>query len=126
MLPYIATKDFDESWVDFVNAWVNVKFPAGQEPIRMVYQQAVSHGLPLAAGRYSADSLCRLVALCRELQCVAGDAPFYLACRTAGELLGITHVLASKWLRLLVLDKILEITTPGSQRHATRYRYLGD
>lgn len=126
-LPYIGTKDFDESWADFVNAWVNVKFPAGQEPIRMIYQQAISQcHLPRAAEKYKNLSLRRLVLLCRELQRVSGDQPFYLACRTAAELLGINHTLANKFLRLLVYEHILDVTKAGTQRHATRYRYLGD
>jgi Bifunctional DNA primase/polymerase, N-terminal len=125
-LPNIATKEFDETWADFCTAWENVKFPAGQEPIHQIYQQAIAKPLPPAVEQYESPSLRSLVALCNELQQLAGPEPFYLACRTAGEVLGINHVLASKWLRQLERDNILEITKRGTQNRASRYRYLKD
>ena len=39
-----------------------------------------------------------LVGICRELQRRAGDAPFFLGCRTAAELLGVEHNTAARWL----------------------------
>jgi hypothetical protein len=124
-LPNIGTRNFDDTWIDFANGWQNVKFPAGKEPIRMIYEQAIAEPLPPLAERYETLEVKRLVVLCRALQLAAGEQPFYLACRTAGELLGISHVLAAKWLKLLILDNVIEVTTPGSQCHAARYRYLG-
>ena len=122
-LPTIGTKGFDETWADFAAAWQAVKFPAGQEPIRMIYQQAIARPLPSAVEQYESPELRRLVALCRELQIVAGHKPFFLSCRTAGELLGISHVLANKWLRLMALDKVIVVVTAGSRNKAAEYRY---
>jgi hypothetical protein len=125
-LPNIGTKEFDETWADFCTAWENVKFPAGQEPIHQIYKQAIAKPLPQAAELYETASLRNLVGLCNELQQVAGPEPFYLGCRTAGEVLGINHVLANKWLRQLERDNVLEVTKRGTQNRVSRYRYLKD
>src|SRR5262249_13805638 len=103
-LPNIATKSFLETWADFATAWQNVKFPAGKEPIRMIYETAQKQPLPFITQQYDVIEVRRLIVLCRALQDAAGDEPFFLTCRTAGELLGISHMLANKWLRLLVID----------------------
>lgn len=125
-LPFIGTKEFDETWADFGTAWENVKFPMGKGPIETLFKEAMQKPLPVAANAYGTESLKKLVALCCELQHNAGAAPFYLTCRTAGQLLGISHVVANKWLHLLERDELLEITERGSQKRATRYRYLGN
>jgi hypothetical protein len=125
-LPHISTKEFEVSLADFARAWTSVKFPIGQDLVQATYEKSLMRPLSRAAEQYQAEPLRRLVMLCRELQQVAGAEPFYLACRTAGELLGIKHTLANKWLNLLVIQRILEVTTRGTQHRATRYRYLGD
>ena len=84
--------------------------------------------MPQAAMRYEQDGLRLLVALCRELQRVSGDKPSFLACRTAGGLLGVKHVTAWRWLFALAQDKILSEVEKGdrARRRASRFRYLGD
>ena len=67
-LPKIGTRNFDESWTDFAHAWRNVRFPAGQEPIRMMYEQALLAPLPPIAERYETVEVKRLIVLCRALQ----------------------------------------------------------
>ncbi len=123
-LPRIRTVHFLETWVDFCNAWSNVKFSAGCEPIRAIFQTAITRPMPSVAARYDVPEVKSLVALCRELQRNAGKAPFFLACRTAAELLNISHVLANKWLRLLVTDKVLELIRPGTLHLASEYQYV--
>ena len=39
-LPFIRTKDFDESWTDFVTAWQRVERPAGQS-LRVAVDRAL-------------------------------------------------------------------------------------
>jgi len=127
-LPHITTKPFEESWFDFAEAWDKVKYPKGTEPIAMILAQAVEAGLPEVAKQYEQEELRLLVCFCRELQRASGDGPFFLATRTAGQLLGVNHVTASRWLRGLVLDGILELVTAGTRenRRASRYRYIAD
>lgn len=67
-----------------------------------------------------------LITICRELQLAAGDAPFFLSCRTAGKLAGVDHTQAARWLRGL-RGEILNLVSAGDKsRKASRYRYLGD
>jgi len=122
----IATVNFSETWIDFLRAWPKVRFPKGQEPMVAVFQKAFEGPLPAVAERYDQRGLRLLVALCRELQRAAGAEPFFLACRTAGRLLDVSHVQAHRWLFLLVHDGIIEVVEPGdrSKRRASRYRYL--
>ncbi len=128
-LPFIVNQTaFEESWFDFAEGWGKVKFPKGEEPIAMIFAKAVEAELPASALQYEQDALRLLVALCRELQRASGTEPFFLSTRTAGRLLDITHVTASRWLRLLRLDGILELVSLGSQQDhkASRYRYVAD
>lgn len=71
-----------------------------------------------------------LVSLCRELQKTSGKDMFFLDVRTAGRLLGVSHMQASRWFFLLVSDGILRIVKKGGTaktvRKATRYRYIAN
>ena len=84
--------------------------------------------MPEAAQDYEQAEIFRLIAMCRELQRLAGDGPFFLGCRTAGQLLSVGHDTAARWLKLLVLDEILKEVEkggqPGTAYKASRYRYL--
>jgi hypothetical protein len=94
--------------------------------VRATYQRALAKQPTIAAMRYDVDSLRLLVALCRDLQQEAKDQPFYLACRTAGELIGTSYKLAASWLRMLVADGALKVVKLSTPRQAIRYRYLAD
>lgn len=126
-LDKITTKPFTETWIDFLKAWPRVRFPKGEEPMTAILERAVQQPLPEVAQEYDQDKLRKLVALCRELQRSAGGGPFYLACRTAGRLLGVDHTTANRWLFLLIHDGLLKVAEPGdrTRRKAARYRYLG-
>ena len=82
--------------------------------------------LPQAAMQYEDEPIRRLVALCRELG--AAGRPFYLSCRTAADLLGISHMQASRWLFLLAHDGVIVQLNKGdrAKRQAAEYRYNGD
>ena len=66
----------------------------------------------------------RLMKLCRELQRASGKSPFFLSCRTAGGLLGISHNVVAQRLQVFLVDKVLDIAEPHTEFRATRYRYL--
>ncbi len=88
--PTIATKNFEATFCDFGCAWTGVKYAIGEGPLKEIFMQAMAKPLPKTAEKYSkVDSLRRMVLLCRELQHHAGEEPFYLACRSAGDVLGL-------------------------------------
>ncbi len=127
-LPYITTKAFEETWLDFVEGWPKAKFPKGEEPIRMLYLQAVEGALPEAALVFEQVELRQLVAFCRVLQQASGDQPFFLSCRAAGGLFGVSHVQVSRWLRMLTIEEVLRQESRGTlaTHKASRFRYLGN
>jgi hypothetical protein len=131
-LPKIRTKEFEETWIDFLKAWPRVRYAKGTEPMMQTFQRAVEgERPPVAVVTYQDNErLQLLVALCRELQRAAGEQPFYLSCRTAAELFHVSHTEANRWLFLLEQDRILQVVakggTPKNPRNATRFRYLGD
>lgn len=127
-LPFIGTKPFEETWIDFLRGWPRVKYPKGTEPMAQPFAKAVEAELPQVAERYEQRQLKLLVSLCRELQRAVGDGAFYLSVRTAARLLAVDPSTAWRWLFLLEHDGILIVVTRGDrkERRASRYRYIAD
>jgi hypothetical protein len=126
-LPVIRTKDFEESWTDFVIAWQAVLLPKGSSWPEIV-QRARSKLLPQVERQYSTNPAIRnLIALCSELQAAAGDQPFFLSARKAEEALGVPRMTVWRYLRRLQFDGILELIELGTERNhkASTYRYHG-
>ncbi|MFC1739425.1 bifunctional DNA primase/polymerase [Planctomycetota bacterium] len=130
-LPNIRTKDFAETWLDFLVAWDNVKYFEGVNPM-IIYEQAIKLKPPKAVALNYPENhkLQNLAVLCREIQKACGDKPFFLSARTAAGLLEISAMQANRYLRLLVKEDVLTITQKGGTaetvRKATRYRYIAN
>ncbi len=127
-LKAVRTQEFADTWADFLHAWAAFKADAGV--MDALYRRAIERPPPpFAAERYGPESKAtHLAALCRELQDGAGkDRCFYLSCREAGRLLGVSHVRASRYLNMLVADGVLAPGEPAdrAQRRANEYRYVG-
>lgn len=123
-LPVIGTKPFEESWIDFLKTWPKTKYPHGAGPMDKIFETVKTAEPPPEATQFEQPALRLLVALCRELQQSAGDAPFYLDCRTGGRLLGVDHTTVNRWLFLLTTEGLLHVAERGSRGKATRYFYL--
>ena len=127
-LPFIKTKPFEETWLDFFSGWGNVHTPLGIDLMETVMKRAKANPIPNLP--YEQAGMRDLAALCRELQALWGDQPFYLATRTAGRLLGVDHKTACRWLRLLEIDgwikTIIKGGTAETPRRATRFRFTGN
>lgn len=129
-LPNIRTKEFEETWIDFLKAWPRIRYVKGTEPMMQTFQRAVEGERPqVAVTKYpNNERLQILVALCRELQRTAGEQVFYLSCRMVGRLFSVSHTEAARWLFLLQSDGVLEVVAKGgtheNPRRATRFRYL--
>jgi len=126
-LPVIRTKEFEETWMDFVHAWQNVRLAIGEGAMCEVVHDASLDDLPEIVQDYDRKEARLLVAVCRELQRRANRKPFYLSCRTAGDLVDIDHQTAARWLRMFVVDGILKETSKGSIKghKASEYQYIG-
>jgi hypothetical protein len=125
-LPTITTKDFESTFWDFAESWGKVRYPAGSDPVQIEFELAMKDDTPECAKRYENPKVRLLVKLCRRLQRAAGNDPFFLACRKAGDALKEPHPTVNKWLRGLVFDGVLEQAGKVSQWKAFRYRYRGD
>jgi hypothetical protein len=131
--PVIGEMRFIDAWAEFVAVFRKVRLSAAEDALNVSWERASQATLPdWALDAYGGDvTIVRLILLCRELQRHAdeiGEPEFYLACRSAGRKLNVCHMTAWKYMRILVADEVLEITTPGEPGRvggrATRYRYL--
>ena len=129
-LPNIRTKEFEETWIDFLKGWRKIKCKIGEEPMAPIFEKAIQLEPPkIAVETYPNHSKLKiLVSLCSELQRAAGQNPFYLSVRTASKLLNISAMQASRWLFLLQSDGIVKLVCKGGTaetvRKASRYRYI--
>ena len=121
--PYL-TKGFTETWTDFAEGWDKVKHPAGKGPLRERMAAATREPLPAAAQQYPEPKVKLLVGLCQELQRHAGTAPFYLTVRAVGELFGVHHGTAARWLKALRIDGVLRLARAHAPMRAAEYFFV--
>jgi hypothetical protein len=124
-LPFIGTKDFDTTWMEFGYAWDRVRTAMGSDPLAEALIRARAAVLPPEASDYDSENSRLLVKLCIELQRISADQPFFLSCRSAGALLGIDHDCANRMLLMLVRDGILKLVRRGNEHRANRFLYTG-
>jgi len=126
-LPFIRTKPFFDTWADFTEGWPKVRFPKGTSSMNEILKRAVEAEPPTVAANYEQPEVRLLIAICRELQRNKGKRSFYLAARTAGDLVGVTPRHALTWLHGLIADGALRLSKRGGYRSkkAHRYRYVG-
>ena len=115
----------DEYLIQFLNAYGSAKIPLGGGAISQAWKLAQEKPLPQEAVDHFDDEQPRLVvALCRELQIMAGLEPFYLSSRTVQRLFNLpTHITAARWLSSFCVLKILDEVEKGSGVKASRYRF---
>jgi hypothetical protein len=80
--------------------------------------------MPKAADQYDTPAVKQLVALCHQLQLRAGDAPFFLSCRSVEGVLGMHYVTASRWLKQFGRDEVLTLVKESECRKANEYRFI--
>lgn len=124
-LPTIGTASFVESWGDFQRGWDVCHTPYGSVLNRILGEIDMTEKTPESLVSLGYDDkallLCRI---CKQLQANAGEGPFFISARQAGELIGIHFTDASKVLYALVADDVLELVKRGAGRVASRYRYI--
>lgn len=121
----IGTRDFAETWGDFVHGWTRVRLPEGSDALSQAMERAESLPPPEWSADYAPK--CRLLAsLCRELQRTAGQEVFFLGIARAGQCVGVDKVTAWRWLKAFVADGILDCVEVGNQTRAraSRFRYI--
>ncbi|MFD2379320.1 hypothetical protein ACFSTJ_20090 [Ottowia pentelensis] len=120
-LPTIGTKAFAETWGDFSRAWENVKYPEGALLAKILDNLDGDPIPPMPSGYGETEE--RLIRVCIRLQQYAGNAPFFLSARKAGDLIGLHFTNASAMLCGLVADGVLELVERGKRPKASSYRF---
>ena len=123
-LPEISTEPFDETWAEFVRGWPKVKEP---HPMIIERNWIAAEGTPDVSLCKAYDSLSavRLIKLCAVLGKLEPSGVFYLCCRDAGLIAGVSYKQASNILYMFVVDGVLELVEKGTPSgRASRYRFL--
>ncbi len=117
----------DDYWFEFLEAYDNADHPLGVDIIASAWDLAQGKEFPEVARQFETDNVRLLVSLCRELQALCGDKPFFLASRTVQRLFELdSHATGARWLKGLCRSGILKVVEQGGREtnKATRFRYL--
>ena len=123
--PYLRKHHSKEAYmIEFLNAYKAAKYPIGAADSE-AWNNALRNPLPTDFLPHFAQSEIRLViGFCLELQRNAGDAPFFLSCRTLQKFLHHkTHTTSASWLRALVADEVLDEVEKGNTTTGKASRY---
>lgn len=116
--------DYDEYLFVFLDAYERVKHPLGCNVLEVAKERAGKQPLPKVAQSFKSPKLRLLVAVCYQLQHLAGESPFFLSIRTAAKLIDVRMETASAYLKGLTQQGVLALEergTPGGHK-ASRYR----
>lgn len=122
-LPAIGTRDFATSWTDFIRGHTAVRSPFGHT-LEKLTSNLNGRILPKGIEELGYGTAAkRLVLICLALAEHSTPKPFFLSCRQAGELLGVSFPEASKMLSALVYDRVIKLESKGVGLIASRYHF---
>lgn len=116
-LPVIDTQEWEETWRDFRHAWDGVHTPTSQSVpiVSMMKAAAAEVGGPEA----------KLRAACAALAAEAEGGQFFLGCRTAAGVAGVSRATAARLLKGMVASGDLRLVAPAApsatRRKASTY-----
>jgi hypothetical protein len=116
----IGTKEFSTSWAEFRNAWERVNQPYGAT--LAICLNTLPTAPEIAALSDYGPKAIHLAQICLALQARAGDSPFFLSSRKAGELIGCHFTDAATLLRCFVDEGWLKLIKAGAGSSASRYK----
>jgi hypothetical protein len=119
-LSVIGTKEFSTSWAEFRNAWERVTQPYGAT--LAICLSTLPTAPDIAALSDYGPKAIHLAQICLALQARAGDSPFFLSSRIAGQLIGYHFTDAATLLRCFVNEGWLVLVKAGAGSRASRYK----
>lgn len=126
----IGTKEFDETWCDFVRAWPIAEVPLFADTVgdahALAVRQAAESRLPACANQYESASVRLLVGLCANLAALRRNRLFFLSSHDVGDRLGVQPAKAWRYLNMLRVDGVIALVRRGNPRVANRYRWIGE
>ena len=116
----------DDYYAEFLEACSYARIGLDENPIEVAVSRAKSDPLPQVQG-FTDERIRLLVAICREIQQLTEDNPFFLPTRKLGEILGVHWTQVARWLRALEVLRIIHLA-PGEVRRrggnrSPRYHY---
>jgi hypothetical protein len=116
----------DDYYAEFLEACSYARIGLDENPIEVAVSRAKSDPLPQVQG-FTDERIRLLVAICREIQQLTGDNPFFLPTRKLGEILGVHWTQVARWLRALEVLRTIHLG-PGEVRRrggsrSPRYHY---
>jgi hypothetical protein len=116
----------DTYYAEFLQACHYARIGLDQNPIELAVHRARRAPLPELPD-FTDERIRLLAAICREMQVLTADNPFFLPTRKIGEILGVHHTEAAVWLRALEFLEIIHLA-PGEVRkrggnRSPRYYY---
>jgi hypothetical protein len=110
---------------EFMNALKIAKHPLGESPIDAAWRKVQTEPMPQEAALFDAPETKQIVSLCYHLEKASTGQPWYLSCREASRLVGLSFRTCAQWLSGFVALGILTIAEPGTKQRATRYHWKG-
>jgi len=120
-LQVIRTKEFSTSWAEFRNAWERVKHPYGAT-LGVCLSNLPPAPDITALSDYGPKAI-HLAQICLALQDRAGNSPFFISARLAGQLIGCHFTDAATLLRCFTHEGWLVLVTAGAGTRASRYKF---
>jgi hypothetical protein len=124
-----ADADYDEYKLVFFNAFERVRSPLGANSLDEAIRRSRDFPPCEESKRFTNSKIVFLINVCFHLQNISGDAPFFLAARSAQKILQAKSLpRAAEILNGLVVEGLLHVVTKGTPggRKATRYRFIPD
>ena len=98
----------DDYYAEFLEAYSYAQIGLDADPLELALSRAKSAPLPQVLG-FTDERIRLLAAICREMQSLLGEKPFFLPTRKLGEVLGVHWTLAARWLRALEVLGIIHL-----------------
>ena len=122
-LPVIGTKPFDDTWSDFIRSHDKVKVPYDRDLMAGIFESIPPDYVDKFGLDYESPITGNLIRLCVGLDKHRDGGVFFLSCRVAGAVCGVSHKSAADGLNVLVEDDVLLLVKPGCQSgKAARYQ----
>lgn len=112
---------------EFLHAMKTANVPLDESPVDAAWRNVQTQSPPAEVELFGFDTEPPklIVALCYQLDKAAGGKPWYLSCRDAARLVGISYRSAAGWLSGFVSVGLLEAVAPATKFRAVRYRWKG-
>ncbi len=112
-LPFIRTKEFEDTWEDFCSGWERINHPKGAAAIIDAIAYCVQNWFNANDFDQREGYLLRLELACERLSEIHDGRPFHLSTRIAGHLIGKSHRCANYVIKTLVAAGTLKIVREG-------------